>query len=51
MKASWEKLEKNEGILHIEVDKERVVSRARPGVSQSGEKRQVPGFGEGKFRV
>lgn len=48
MKASWEKLEKNEGILHIEVDKERVASALDQAFRKVVKKVNVPGFRRGK---
>ncbi|MFS1513943.1 trigger factor [Chengkuizengella sp. SCS-71B] len=48
MKASWEKLEKNEGVLNIEVDESQVADALDQAFKKVAKKANVPGFRKGK---
>lgn len=48
MKASWEKLEKNEGVLTIEVEKEKVNDALDQAFKKVVKNINVPGFRKGK---
>ncbi|NBI28805.1 trigger factor [Chengkuizengella marina] len=48
MKASWEKLEKNEGVLNIEVDESQVADALDKAFKKVAKKANVPGFRKGK---
>lgn len=48
MKAIWEKLEKNEGVLTIEVDKEKVNEALDKAFKKVAKDINVPGFRKGK---
>ncbi|ACX63792.1 trigger factor [Paenibacillus sp. Y412MC10] len=48
MKATWEKIEKNLGVLDVEVDAERVASALDKAFNKVAKKANVPGFRKGK---
>jgi trigger factor len=48
MKASWEKIEKNVGVLDIEVDAEQVAAALDKAFKKVVQKVNVPGFRKGK---
>ncbi|MDP5272672.1 trigger factor [Chengkuizengella axinellae] len=48
MKASWEKLEKNEGVLTVEVDESQVAEALDQAFKKVAQKTNVPGFRKGK---
>lgn len=48
MKASWEKIEKNLGVLQVEVDAERVAGALDKAFKKIVQKVNVPGFRKGK---
>ncbi|WP_281889127.1 trigger factor [Paenibacillus sp. YYML68] len=48
MKASWEKIEKNVGVLDIEVDAEQVADALDKAFKKVSQKVAVPGFRKGK---
>ncbi|WP_314587083.1 trigger factor [Paenibacillus terrigena] len=48
MKASWEKIEKNLGVLQVEVDAERVTGALDKAFKKVVQKVAVPGFRKGK---
>ena len=48
MKASWEKIEKNLGVLQVEVDAERVAGALDKAFKKVVQKVAVPGFRKGK---
>ncbi|GGO05641.1 trigger factor [Saccharibacillus kuerlensis] len=48
MKASWEKTEKNLGVLEVEVEAERVASALDKAFQKVVKKASVPGFRKGK---
>jgi trigger factor len=48
MKASWEKIEKNQGILEIEVDEQQVAAALDKAFKKVVGKVNVPGFRKGK---
>lgn len=48
MKASWEKIEKNQGVLDIEVDAEQVALALNKAFKKVSAKLNVPGFRKGK---
>jgi trigger factor len=48
MKASWEKLEKNQGVLTVEVEAEQVASALDRAFKKVQTKVNVPGFRKGK---
>jgi trigger factor len=48
MKASWEKIEKNVGVLEIEVDADQVASALDKAFKKVAAKVNVPGFRKGK---
>jgi trigger factor len=48
MKASWEKIEKNVGVLDIEVDADRVATALDKAFKKVVQKVNVPGFRKGK---
>jgi trigger factor len=48
MKASWEKIEKNQGVLTIEVDAEQVALALDKAFKKVVQKINVPGFRKGK---
>jgi trigger factor len=48
MKASWEKIEKNQGVLTVEVESERVDSALDKAFKKVSAKVNVPGFRKGK---
>jgi trigger factor len=48
MKASWEKIEKNQGVLTIEVDAEQVAQALDKAFKKVVQKVNVPGFRKGK---
>ena len=54
MKASWEKIEKNEGMLTVEVDAAQVDAALDKAFKKVATKVNVPGFRKGKsttFRI
>ncbi|AHV98612.1 trigger factor [Paenibacillus sabinae] len=48
MKATWEKIEKNLGVLEVEVDAERVAQALDKAFNKVVKKANVPGFRKGK---
>ncbi|MBO9608572.1 MAG: trigger factor [Paenibacillaceae bacterium] len=48
MKASWEKIEKNQGVLTVEVEAEQVASALDKAFKKIAAKINVPGFRKGK---
>ncbi|GIO43566.1 trigger factor [Paenibacillus apis] len=48
MKATWEKIEKNLGVLEVEVDAERVAAALDKAFQKVVKKANVPGFRKGK---
>jgi len=48
MKASWEKIEKNVGVLEVEVDAEQVATALDKAFKKVAAKVNVPGFRKGK---
>lgn len=48
MKATWEKIEKNLGVLEVEVDAERVAAALDKAFNKVVKKANVPGFRKGK---
>ncbi len=48
MKASWEKIEKNEGILHVELGADKVAASLDQAFKKVAKKVNVPGFRKGK---
>jgi trigger factor len=48
MKATWEKIEKNVGVLEVEVDAERVTEALDKAFKKVSAKVNVPGFRKGK---
>ncbi|MBU5674518.1 trigger factor [Paenibacillus brevis] len=48
MKATWEKIEKNLGVLEVEVDAERVTAALDKAFQKVVKKANVPGFRKGK---
>jgi trigger factor len=48
MKANWEKIEKNIGVLNVEVDAEQVASALDKAFKKVVQKANVPGFRKGK---
>ncbi|AIQ14113.1 trigger factor [Paenibacillus durus] len=48
MKATWEKIEKNLGVLEVEVDAERVAKALDKAFNKVVKKANVPGFRKGK---
>ena len=48
MKASWEKIEKNVGVLEVEVDAEQVTVALDKAFKKVAGKVNVPGFRKGK---
>ncbi|MDT3428852.1 trigger factor [Paenibacillus forsythiae] len=48
MKATWEKIEKNLGVLEVEVDAERVAKAIDKAFNKVVKKANVPGFRKGK---
>ena len=48
MKASWETIEKNLGVLNVEVDAERVTEALDKAFKKVSQKVNVPGFRKGK---
>ncbi|AWP29132.1 trigger factor [Paenibacillus glucanolyticus] len=48
MKATWEKIEKNLGVLDVEVDADRVASALDKAFNKVAKKANVPGFRKGK---
>jgi trigger factor len=48
MNAKWEKIEKNEGVLHVEVEAERVAEALDQAFKKVVNKVNVPGFRKGK---
>ena len=48
MKASWEKIEKNVGVLEVEVGAERVADALDKAFKKVSAKVNVPGFRKGK---
>ncbi|AKG35906.1 trigger factor [Paenibacillus durus] len=48
MKATWEKIEKNLGVLEVEVDAERVAKALDKAFNNVVKKANVPGFRKGK---
>ncbi len=48
MKASWEKIEKNQGVLAVEVDAEQVAAALDKAFKKVSAKLNVPGFRKGK---
>jgi len=48
MKASWEKIEKNQGVLTIEVDEQKVAQALDQAFKKVVQKINVPGFRKGK---
>lgn len=48
MKATWEKIEKNLGVLEVEVDAERVASALDKAFNKVAKTASVPGFRKGK---
>lgn len=48
MKVNWEKIEKNEGLLHIEVEAERLAAALDKAFKKVVAKVNVPGFRKGK---
>src|SRR6478736_4919265 len=48
MKATWEKIEKNLGVLEVEVEAERVAAALDKAFNKVVKKANVPGFRRGK---
>ncbi|AOZ91937.1 trigger factor [Paenibacillus crassostreae] len=48
MKATWEKIEKNLGVLEVEVEAERVTEALNKAFTKVSKKANVPGFRKGK---
>lgn len=48
MKASWEKIEKNQGVLEVEVDAEQVAQALDKAFKKVAHQINVPGFRKGK---
>ncbi|WP_438347138.1 trigger factor [Paenibacillus sp. FA6] len=48
MKANWEKIEKNLGVLEVEVETERVTEALDKAFTKVSKKANVPGFRKGK---
>lgn len=48
MKATWEKIEKNLGVLEVEVEAERVTEALDKAFTKVSKKANVPGFRKGK---
>ena len=48
MKANWEKIEKNQGVLQVEVETEKVSSALNKAFQKVVKQVNVPGFRKGK---